>query len=226
MARNKYPEETVARILDTSLRLFLERGYEKTTIQDIVDNLDGLTKGAIYHHFKSKEEILDAALERADRATFERYDAIRADASMTGLEKLQAMFDASAGSSQMELLPRMGVETAPVRNARLLAMMYRSVFEEVVPRYIEPIVRQGVEDGSIRTEHPREMAEVVVLLANFWAAPLFADLSSEQLAARMEFYTELVRRMGADLSAGEVARRVEEFRAARSGEGEGAASGA
>jgi AcrR family transcriptional regulator len=64
MARNKYPEVTVERILDVSQRLFLEKGYENTTIQDIVDGLDGLTKGAVYHHFKSKEEIMDAVGDR------------------------------------------------------------------------------------------------------------------------------------------------------------------
>ena len=64
MSRNKYPEETVERILDTAQRLFLEKGYEQTTIQDIIDNLGGLTRGAIYHHFKSKEEIIDAVSDR------------------------------------------------------------------------------------------------------------------------------------------------------------------
>ncbi|MEI3015026.1 MAG: TetR/AcrR family transcriptional regulator [Ruthenibacterium lactatiformans] len=44
MARNKYPEETVARILDVSLKLFLEKGYENTTIQDIIDALGNLSK--------------------------------------------------------------------------------------------------------------------------------------------------------------------------------------
>lgn len=52
MARNKYPELTRERILDTAERLFLEKGYENTTIQDIVDALGDLTKGAVYHHFK------------------------------------------------------------------------------------------------------------------------------------------------------------------------------
>ena len=41
MARNKYPELTVEKILEVSQRLFLEKGYEQTTIQDIVDNLGG-----------------------------------------------------------------------------------------------------------------------------------------------------------------------------------------
>ena len=47
MARNKYPEETVNLILETAGRLFVEKGYERTSIQDIVDNLGELSKGAI-----------------------------------------------------------------------------------------------------------------------------------------------------------------------------------
>lgn len=215
MSRNKYPEETIAKILDTSLRLFLEKGYEKTTIQDIVNNLEGLTKGAIYHHFKSKEEILDAALDRADAAAFRAYKEIRDDQNMSGIQKLQAMFEASANSSQMELAPRMAIDPDPVKNSRLLGVMYRSIFNEVVPRYIEPIIREGMDDGTIRTEQPREMAEVLVLLANLWVAPIFSDISADQLAARMKFYMKMLKEMGADLSEEKVVGRVEQFRALR-----------
>ena len=63
MARNKYPQRTVEKILEVSLALFNEKGYEKTTIQDIVNAL-GMSKGAIYHHFKSKDEIIEALSER------------------------------------------------------------------------------------------------------------------------------------------------------------------
>ena len=64
MARNKHPEETVNRIVDVSLRLFLEKGYEYTSIQDIIDGLGNLSKGAIYNHFKSKEDILEAVTDK------------------------------------------------------------------------------------------------------------------------------------------------------------------
>lgn len=46
MARNKHPEETVAKILDVAMRLFVEPGYEQTSMQNIIDELGGLTKGA------------------------------------------------------------------------------------------------------------------------------------------------------------------------------------
>ncbi len=57
MARNKYPEETVKLILDVATYLFVEKGYDATSLQDII-NETHLSKGAIYHHFSSKEEIL------------------------------------------------------------------------------------------------------------------------------------------------------------------------
>ena len=47
MARNKHPEETVQLILDVAFRLFMEKGYENTSIQDIIGGLGGLSKGAI-----------------------------------------------------------------------------------------------------------------------------------------------------------------------------------
>ena len=53
MSRNKHPEVTVKKILEAAQRLFLEKGYDHTKIQDIADEL-GMTKGAIYHHFGSK----------------------------------------------------------------------------------------------------------------------------------------------------------------------------
>ena len=58
MARNKHPEETAQRILTTASKLFLEKGYEKTSLQDIIRET-GLSKGAIYHHFSSKEAIFE-----------------------------------------------------------------------------------------------------------------------------------------------------------------------
>ena len=88
MARNKYPEVTEERILDVAQRLFLEKGYENTTIQDIVNELGGLTKGAVYHHFKSKEEIMDAV---SDRMFLRNNPFVEASkrSDLNGLEKIR-----------------------------------------------------------------------------------------------------------------------------------------
>ena len=88
MGRNKYPEVTVEKILDVCQRLFLEKGYDNTTIQDIVDELGGLTKGAVYHHFKSKEEIMDAI---GDKMFFQNnpFEKVKKRSDLNGLQKIK-----------------------------------------------------------------------------------------------------------------------------------------
>ena len=63
MPRNKYPEQTVEKILDAAALLFLQKGYQNTTLQDIIDATK-LSKGAVYHHFRSKEEIAQRVGDR------------------------------------------------------------------------------------------------------------------------------------------------------------------
>ena len=63
MARNAHPEVTRQRILDAARTLFARQGYERTSIQDIINELGDLSKGAIYHHFPSKAASLYALTE-------------------------------------------------------------------------------------------------------------------------------------------------------------------
>ena len=95
MARNKHPEETVNLILDVAFRLFMEKGYERTSIQDIINNLGGLSKGAIYHHFKSKEDILVAVTDRMTAESNRMLATIRDRTDLTGKEKLKTIFKES-----------------------------------------------------------------------------------------------------------------------------------
>lgn len=88
MARNKYPEVTVEKILKAAQKLFLEKGYENTTIQDIVDKLGGLTKGAIYHHYKSKEEIMDALIHKMFLEN-NPFNIVKQRKDLSGLEKIK-----------------------------------------------------------------------------------------------------------------------------------------
>jgi len=59
--REKQTVQTIADIMKVSEKLFVEQGFEKTTVQQIADKC-GMTKGALYHHFKSKDEVLERLL--------------------------------------------------------------------------------------------------------------------------------------------------------------------
>lgn len=118
MARNKYPEITVEKILEVSQRLFMEKGYDNTTIQDIVNELGGLTKGAIYHHFKSKEEIIDAL---GGKLFFDNnpFVTVQNQKKLNGLEKMREVIKLNhADNDRTEL----GKQSIPLlKNPRLLA---------------------------------------------------------------------------------------------------------
>ena len=194
MARNKYPEETVNLILEVSLELFLSKGYDNTSIQDIIDHLGGLSKGAIYHHFKSKEAILIEVYARMSKVIEVQMTNIRDDKNLNGLEKLQKMFMSSLNNVRNREL----IASTPnlLKNPRLLAIQLESTIHDVVPNYIEPVMQQGIKDGSIQTEYPRELAQVLILLSNIWMNPLIYPMTKEEVNTKIAFFNQMTQAMG------------------------------
>ena len=66
--------DTKERILETALELFAQSGYLGTSMSDIAGEL-GITKGALYKHYASKQEILDSIVERMNKMDYERAEA-------------------------------------------------------------------------------------------------------------------------------------------------------
>ena len=92
MARNAHPEVTRTRILDAAQRLFMAQGYEHTSIQNIVDELGDLSKGAIYHHFKSKEAILEELTNRDNNMQDDFNESVMNRTDLTALEKFRVLW--------------------------------------------------------------------------------------------------------------------------------------
>lgn len=210
MARNKYPEETLKQILSVSLNLFLTKGYEHTSLQDIIRGLGGLSKGAIYHHFKSKEDIMIAVLKQLYQDVEDTLAAVRDDKQLTGLEKLRQIISVSLNHdpAQLEMM-----STAPnlLKNPKILAAQLQSIIEDAVPVYIQPIVEQGILDGTIKTEYPKELSEMVMLLSNLWLSPMIFEASPEVMLRRCRFVQELLKGIGIDLLDEPTIRRYEEY---------------
>lgn len=191
MARNKYPEETVEKILTAARRLFLEKGYEHTTIQDIVDQLGGLTKGAVYHHFKSKEEIMDAITEKMfwDDNPFEK---VRGRADLNGLEKMKEVVRLTQEPDWSSL----SRQSMPLlKNPRLLAKAIEDNQTIVTPLWLE-LIEEGMADGSIRTEYPREAAELLTLLDTLWMAPTIFPATRDSLLHKFRCAGEIFANLG------------------------------
>lgn len=197
MARNRYPEETIRLILNVAQGLFLEKGYENTSIQDIIDGLGGLSKGAVYHHFKSKEEIFNAVGDRYNEQIIKELKTVRDNPVLTGFAKLKKMFCLSLSSSDRDIV--FTVAPNMLENPKLLAMQMREIFSDVVPHYVQPVIEQGVADGSIQTKYPRELSEVIIMLTNLWLNPLVLETDVDSMEKRVRFFNLMLKNMGIEL---------------------------
>ena len=166
MARNKYPQRTVEKILEVSLALFNEKGYEKTTIQDIVNAL-GMSKGAIYHHFKSKDEIIEALSERCYH-----------------------------GDAQMELLRNASDKTGIEKKNPKIFMSGMAENLSVNSQIVERILKEGMEDGSIRSQDPLCAAQVLMLLLNYWICSPIVLKELDAIPAKVAYFRTLCDSMG------------------------------
>lgn len=209
MARNKHPEETVNLILEVAFRLFTEKGYEHTSIQEIIDHLGGLSKGAIYHHFKSKEEILAAVTDKMTEDSNQILAAIRDCKDLNGKEKLKTIFKESIFRPVQDEI----FATAPNigKSPQLMFSIIRDTIDEVAPRYIQPIVEQGIADGSIQTDYPAELAELIILVANFWMNPMLFSDSPDASYRKIMVYQQMLRGFGLDILDDELVNRLKEL---------------
>ena len=211
MARNKHPEETVQLILDVAFRLFMEKGYERTSIQDIIDRLGGLSKGAIYHHFKSKDDILMAVTDRMTAQTNQMLADIRDCGNLSGREKLKRIFKESISRPVQNDI----FTVAPNfhDNPKLLFSLLHDTIDEVAPNYILPIIRQGIADGTIETEYPEQLAELILLAANVWMNPMIFDSSVEESCRKFMVFGQMLRGFGLDIVDDEMLKRLRELTA-------------
>ncbi|MDR5699440.1 TetR/AcrR family transcriptional regulator [Agromyces aerolatus] len=85
-AKRGRPGYDRAQVLDVAVQLFIEKGYDATSVADLAERL-GLTKSALYHHFESKEQLLALALDEA----------------LTGLEQVLEQPAAQTGSAASRL---------------------------------------------------------------------------------------------------------------------------
>ena len=120
--------------------------------------------------------------------------------NMNGAQKLKRLYAPESVVPQIELWARIHPAADPVKSSRLLAMQYQGSFDESADGCLLPVIEEGIADGSIACECPREAAEAVSLLANLWLLPLFRPLESkDRMLARAQCLAQMAAAVGLDL---------------------------
>lgn len=156
----KNAEERKNEILDVAGRLFGEKGYDATSTNDILKEI-GIARGTLYYHFKSKEEILDAMIDRMTERILEKAKSIVKQTDIPVLQRFTMMMLAlniSSGSFGHEILE----QVHKPQNALLHQKIQVKLLSEVTP-LIAALITDGIAQGICQTDYPEEVAEMTFL---------------------------------------------------------------
>ena len=155
MAKTK--EERRNEIIETAGKLFEEKGYEQTQVQDIVNEI-GVAKGLFYYYFKSKDEVME---ELADRYADAIIDAVNKliDKDITTFDKINRIFQIFIDSAEKKFGIFMGILN--VKNGKTHERIFFNVGKKMVPLVTE-LILSGNDNGECNCSDPKFITEFLV----------------------------------------------------------------
>ena len=192
MARiSKAPEERNRELVDCAVRLFSEKGYGATAVSDIVREV-GVAQGTFYYHFKSKEAVLEAVVDRTIGGLAQQVSDAMEQPKQTPAWRLERVLNLLMGAmlDNSDLLAILHHPENEVLHERMRAKLIGGIQPA-----INQLVQDGVEAGAFHVPHPEEAAEL--LLSTVAHLPRFgvADRSRRRLARLKATVKLAARRM-------------------------------
>ena len=161
----KAADERRSELITCAHKLFYSKGYEGTSVSDIV-NEDGVAKGTFYYYFESKQAILEALVEDLTAQSLELYRAIVTNGALNAIQKwtraAQVIGDWKV-ERRSELLALLRVMQAD-ENV-LLQHKLRARAAQVTAPELAKIIVQGITEGVFEAEYPEETAEIVYAIS-------------------------------------------------------------
>ena len=159
MAVSKSAEERKEEILDAAQKLFGVKGYDATSVTDIMKEV-GIAKGTLYYHFQSKEEILDAMIERIARRMMGNAKRIAEETSIPVCERLfQVILSVNLeANGDGELLK----EIHKPQNALMHQKSRALLVKEMTPT-LTKLLEEGIDQGLFKTDYPKESIEMTLI---------------------------------------------------------------
>ena len=162
----KAPAVRREELIDCAQRFLLVQGYEKTTINDVIA-ATGLSKGAFYHHFRSKEDLLEAITDRFTRESLAFVTGLSADQSLDALQRLNALLALGRDWKLEHIRELRAMFTTLLRpeNAMLYHRIVEAAFKVLAPA-LAAIIAQGAAEGRFDVGDPRIAADTLLWLGN------------------------------------------------------------
>jgi len=175
----KKPEIRRQEIISAAKELFLQKNYEKTTMRDVMTQLN-IAKGTIYHYFKSKDELLDAVVNNIAEEQFDYIQKGFSKNKKDAVEKLKELIHAiNISRKQKKLLQQLHSKGNVELHIRLLAIS----ISKLTPLFAQ-IIEQGCSEGIFDTEYPLESAELLIAGIQFLTDTGFYSWPQKEILRR------------------------------------------
>lgn len=207
MARpvKKSSEQWKSEIMSAAGELFLSKGYEETTVTDIMEKVGG-AKGMFYRCFDSKEEVMQAI---GDKMFFENnpFDAIKKRTDLNGLQKIRELLVLNQSDTERDNL---NAQAIPIlKDPRILQTAIEANKRILTPLWFE-LLEEARMDGSIQTEYTKELSELLPLV-NFWLMPSIYPATTEEIQHKYLFVIEVLAKMGLPIMGDKTTVAAEKF---------------
>ncbi|MGX1457260.1 AcrR family transcriptional regulator [Bacillus thuringiensis] len=182
-------EERRKEILETAERLFLTKGYTKTTVNDILKEI-GIAKGTFYHYFKSKEEVMDEIIMRIIKEDVTKAKRVVSNPDIPVLDKLfKILMEQSPKSGDVK--EKMIEQFHQPNNAE---MHQKSLVQSII--HLSPVLTEvlekGIEEGIFSTPYPQETIELLLSSAQVIFDDGLFQWKPEEMINRAKAYIKMM----------------------------------
>lgn len=155
-----------AAIIETAERLFYLKGYEQTSVQDVLDELH-LSKGGFYHHFESKLSLLEAICEKRTISSYEESERIIREGNLNAVQKLNMLFGMSSIFHQdsMDFIALM-LRVAYRDGAVMLREQMKLTSMRLMQPLVDETIQEGVRENLFFVKYPDSMGSLLLLLGH------------------------------------------------------------
>ncbi|GAF63393.1 putative transcriptional regulator [Bacillus sp. TS-2] len=180
-------------IMDAAELLFVTKGYTQTTVNNILQEV-GIAKGTFYHHFQSKEEVMDAIVNRFIKHAVDSAQNIANTHDLSAPEKLLYIFMPNQENQHKK---EVAEQFHTVNNAE---MHQKSIVETIIQLtpIITTIIEQGIKEGHFSTPFPKETVEFLLVSSQFlFDEGIFEWTPEEQMNKAIAFSHIIETTLGA-----------------------------
>lgn len=207
MPRHDPDQKTKQHILETAMRLFSEKGLENVNVEDVVKEV-GVTRGAFYHYFKSREELIAGVMYKSFECN-NTYLLADKQEGLNALEKLRFVI-------KLNLRPRLDISDGMRKQMRKLSnnpVVFKNeiIFQvNVMADYIEKLLIEGNKDGSMNVAFPKQAAQIALLIVS-WISPYTFEVPYKEFVDKILFFEQLTIMLGVPLIDEEIKEIYLEF---------------